>query len=185
VGRVFHLAARWFGSRLADENAAPSWRMDRAQAGHGAMGDTGVHLIDLIRWNFGEFSRVVVDAGVAYPARSAPGVNRPADADDYCVVLGELASGAQVTFTVSRVAHATNEQTLEAWGSGGALSYRLVREGPRWLAGKLSASRGSAGLQKVPPRWTPPSFLDGLAAQAVLDGVLASSKRRAWVDVDA
>jgi predicted dehydrogenase len=221
VGRVFHLTARWFGSRLADENAAPSWRMDRAQAGHGAMGDTGVHLIDLIRWSFGEFTRVVVDTGVAYPSRSAPGVNRPADADDYCVVLGELTSGAQVTFTVSRVAHATNEQTLEAWGSGGALSYRLVREGPRWFEGQLSASRGSAGMQRVPPRWTPPpsagegdptdvigraliaplvagllhgirtgetpspSFRDGLAAQAVLDAVLASSMHRAWIDVGA
>jgi predicted dehydrogenase len=28
-------------------SAAPAWRMDRAQAGHGAM---GAHLIDLVRW---------------------------------------------------------------------------------------------------------------------------------------
>jgi len=60
VGRVFNLAARWLGSRLADEKAAPSWRQDRAQAGHGAMGDMGVHVIDLIRWNFGEFARPAV-----------------------------------------------------------------------------------------------------------------------------
>jgi predicted dehydrogenase len=49
VGRVFNLAAPWFGSRLADEKAASSRRQDRAQAGHGAMGDMGVHVIDLIR----------------------------------------------------------------------------------------------------------------------------------------
>lgn len=219
VGRVFHIAARWLGSRLADETAAPSWRMDRAQAGHGAMGDTGVHVIDLIRWNFGEFTRVVADAGVAYPGRSAPGVSRPADADDYCVVLGELASGAQVTLSVSRVAHATNEQTLEAWGSGGALRYRLVRGTPRWYEGELALSRGSAGLVPLPLTGAPPpsagegdptdvigktliaplvarlldgirrgvtpspSLRDGLQAQRVLDAVLESSSRRAWVDV--
>jgi predicted dehydrogenase len=120
------------------------------------MGDMGVHVIDLIRWNFGEFTRIVVDAGVAYPARSAPGVNRPADADDHCSVLGELASGAQVAFSVSRVAHATNDQSLEAWGNGGALRYRLTREGPRWFEGELFASRGGGDWQAVSPRSTPP-----------------------------
>src|SRR5207244_2098306 len=50
LGRVFHLALRWLGSRWADETAAATWRMDRAQAGHGAMGDMGVHLVDLVRW---------------------------------------------------------------------------------------------------------------------------------------
>ena len=51
--------------------------MDRAQAGHGAMGDMGVHLIDLVRWNFGEFERVTAQAGVAYPARTVPGAASP------------------------------------------------------------------------------------------------------------
>ncbi len=221
VGRVFNLAARWLGSRLADEKAAPSWRQDRAQAGHGAMGDMGVHVIDLIRWNFGEFARLVVDAGIAYPSRSAPGMNHPADVDDHCSVLAELASGAQAAFTVSRVAHATNDQSLEVWGSGGALRYRLAREGSRWFEGQLSVSRGGADWQVVTPRWTPPpaaaegdqsdvmgkaliaplverllhgirtgqtpspSLLDGLRAQAVLDAVLESSARRAWVKVAA
>ena len=58
LGRVFHVQARFLGSRFADEAAAPTWRMDRAEAGHGAMGDMGVHLIDLVRWNFGEFVRL-------------------------------------------------------------------------------------------------------------------------------
>jgi len=221
VGRVFNLAARWLGSRLADEKAAPSWRQDLAQAGHGAMGDMGVHVIDLIRWNFGEFARVVVDPGVAYPARQAPGVNRPADADDHCSVLGVLASGAHVAFTVSRVAHATNDQSLEVWGQTGALRYRLTREGPKWFEGELYASRGGGDYQAVTPRWTPPpaaaegdqsdvmgkaliaplvermlhgirtgqtpspSLVDGLRAQSVLDAVLESARRRAWVDVEA
>ena len=38
VGRPFHLALRWLGARWADESATATWRMDRAQAGDGAMG---------------------------------------------------------------------------------------------------------------------------------------------------
>jgi predicted dehydrogenase len=122
--------------------------MDRAQAGHGAMGDMGVHVIDFVRWNFGEFKRVAADAGIAYSARSAPGVARPPDADDYCSVIGELVSGAHVSFTVSRVARGVNEHTLECYGSAGALSYRLTREGSRWYRGDLRATDGS-GLGPV------------------------------------
>src|SRR5689334_10468165 len=93
IGRPFHIAARWLGARWAAEGAAATWRMDRAQAGHGAMGDMGVHVVDLIRWSFGEFTRVAATVGIPYPTRSAPGVTRPADAEDWCIVLGELANG--------------------------------------------------------------------------------------------
>jgi len=148
VGRPFHIGARWLGGRWAEETAPATWRMDRAQAGHGAMGDMGVHVIDFVRWNFGEFTRVVADAGIAYRERSAPGVARPPDADDHCSVLAELGSGARVSFTVSRVARGANEHTFECYGSGGALAYRLVREGARWYRGELLATNGG-GLAPV------------------------------------
>ena len=108
VGRLFHAAGRWLGARWADEAAPSTWRMDRAQAGHGAMGDMGVHVIDLVRWHFGEFARVTAQAGVAYPTRTAPG-GKPTDAEDFCSVMGELVSGGQVTFSVSRAARGANE----------------------------------------------------------------------------
>src|SRR4029077_10207579 len=41
-GRLFPAASRWIAPRWAGEAAASTWRMDRAQAGHGAMGDMGV-----------------------------------------------------------------------------------------------------------------------------------------------
>lgn len=160
LGRVFHLASRWLGARWAAETAAATWRMDRAQAGHGVMGDMGVHLIDLVRWNFGEWRRLTAHAGIAYPSRSAPGVSRPPDAEDYCTVLGELDSGAQVTLTASRVAHGMGEHTLEAYGSRGAVSYRVTRESPRWYEGELRASTGG-GLEPVTPRTPPAPAGDG------------------------
>src|SRR5216117_2599258 len=151
LGRILHLALRWLGSRWADEKAAATWRMDRAQAGHGAMGDMGVHLVDLVRWTFGEFRRVSAHTGIAYPSRSAPCVSRPPDTEDYCTVVGELTSGAQVTLTASRAAHGVNEHTLEAFGTRGAVSYRLSRERAHWWEGELRAGAGAA-LTPVTPR---------------------------------
>ncbi|MEK7382093.1 MAG: Gfo/Idh/MocA family oxidoreductase, partial [Elusimicrobiota bacterium] len=90
--------------------------------------DLGVHLVDLIRWNFGEPVRVSASAGIAYPTRTVPGGEKPADTEDFCTVMAELASGAQATLLVSRGARAANEQTLEAYGSLGALRYRLAGE---------------------------------------------------------
>ena len=152
LGRVFHLSGRWLGARWADETATPTWRMDRAEAGHGAMGDQGVHLVDLVRWNFGEFKRVLAQSGIAYPSRTVPGGTRGADAEDYCLVSAELASGAQLTLTVSRVAHGTNDQSLEVFGSGGSLSYRFVRTGPRWYEGELQAAPAGGAYQAVQPQ---------------------------------
>jgi predicted dehydrogenase len=149
VGRLFHAGGRWLGARWADESAPVTWRMDRAQAGHGAMGDMGVHVIDLMRWHFGEFARVTAQAGVAYPTRSAPG-GKPTDAEDFCSVMGELVSGGQVTFSVSRAARGANESFLEAYGSQGSLVYRLDREKPKWYVGELRAAGASGTLQPVP-----------------------------------
>jgi predicted dehydrogenase len=155
LGRVFHVNARWLGGRWAKATDAPTWRMDRAQAGHGSMGDMGVHAVDFVRWSFGEIARVAARVGVAYPERQAPGVDRAADAEDHCAIVGELESGATLTIVTSRVARGTNEHTLEAYGSGGSLSYRLVRDGERWWEGQLHATGSGDVLAPVAPRWAP------------------------------
>ena len=153
VGRPLHLAGRWLGARWADEAAPITWRMDRAQAGHGAMGDMGVHLVDLVRWCFGEFVRVFARGGVAYASRTMPD-GKAADAEDHCAVLGELASGAVVTLQASRAARGANEASLEVYGTTGALAYRLDRSQARWYrGGDLRAAAGAGALApiKVPP----------------------------------
>ena len=184
VGRVFHLAGRWLGGRFADPKASATWRVDRAQAGHGAMGDAGVHLIDMIRWSFGEFRRVAAVAGTAYPSRTLPGAAKPADAEDYCMVLGELAGGTEVTLNVSRAAHGMTEHTLEVFGERGALAYRLARDG-RWWDGELRASDKGAAFAPVTPRDAPaldaaesdPSDIVGKATIAPLVGLFLEGIR--------
>ena len=107
VGRILHIRGHWLGARWADEASPTTWRMDRHQAGHGAMGDMGVHLVDLVRWTCGsEFARVAAHAGIAYPAKPVAGTTKPTDAEDFVSLVAELASGAQVSLVASRGARA-------------------------------------------------------------------------------
>jgi predicted dehydrogenase len=149
LGRLFHATARFLVPRWADESAAPTWRMDRAQAGSGALGDLGVHLIDLVLWNFGPLTRVVAHAGIAYPERTVPGGGQAADAEDYCTVVAETAQGAAITLLMSRAARGINDVVLEAYGTRGALVCRLDRSAPGWHVGELKAASDAAWLQPV------------------------------------
>jgi predicted dehydrogenase len=160
LGRLFHVTARWMTPRYADEGAPSTWRQDRAQAGHGVMGDAGVHLVDLIQWHFGPIARVCAQAGVGHPSRTMPGSDRPADAEDFCGVLATLRSGAHVTLTASRVALGLNEHTLEAQGERGGLAYRLARDTERWYEGALRASAGGGAPAPVPAEPAGPPLTD-------------------------
>jgi predicted dehydrogenase len=155
LGRVLSLTGRWVSGRWADEGVAATWRMDRTQAGHGSMGDQGVHMVDIVRTIFGEFERVVADAGVAYPHRSAPGAAGPADAEDHCGILARLSTGAHATLAINRVAHGMNEHTLEVYGTAGAAHYWMRRTGPRWWDGELQLSEGGRPAVRVEPRTRP------------------------------
>jgi predicted dehydrogenase len=208
LGRIFHIAVRAHASRWADENIVPTWRTDSAQAGHGALGDLGVHVIDMIRWNFGEIRRVCALTGIAYKS----------GADDFANVFAELSAGAPVALTVSRVSRGSNETTIEAYGSRGALAYRLARaESGRWYEGELrtvnSGTMQAVDLGAPEPEIvgsdphdvgaratiTPligrllsatktgargsPSFEDGVKAQAILEAIATSAARQKWIDV--
>jgi len=179
LGRLFHVNLRWMGSRGADVAAPATWRMDRAQAGHGAMGDMGVHAIDIIRWHFGEFAAVGAQAGIAYPSKTVPGAGKAADAEDYCQVTARLASGALVAFIISRAARGANQQTIEAYGADGALQYRLDRAKPRWWRGELRHAGKEGGFVPVrAPAGLPRSAGEGDAMEVVGKTTIAPLVKR-------
>jgi predicted dehydrogenase len=144
LGRLLHVQVRYMFGRFADPHAPSTWRMDRSQAGLGTMGDAGVHAIDFVHWNVGEITRVAAQSSV-YPSRTMADGSTPADTEDVCQIIAELASGAQVALAISRVARGANEQTMEAYGTDGALRYALLRDQPRWWRGQLHATTGPNG----------------------------------------
>jgi predicted dehydrogenase len=183
VGRILHVRGHWLGARWADEASPTTWRMDRAQAGHGAMGDMGVHLVDLVRWTCGsEFARVAAHAGIAYPAKPVAGTTKATDAEDFVSLVGELTSGAAVSLVASRAAHGRNDHVLEISGTRGALAYSLTREGPRWYAGTLSMATSGGGFTPVavdttPVEGTDPMDVIGRATIAPLAARLLTAMR--------
>lgn len=50
LGRVRHVRAQYLQDWLSDENAPLTWRLDARQAGSGALGDIGAHIIDAAQW---------------------------------------------------------------------------------------------------------------------------------------
>jgi predicted dehydrogenase len=50
LGTIRHVRGQYLQDWLADENAPLSWRLDKALAGSGALGDIGAHIIDMAQF---------------------------------------------------------------------------------------------------------------------------------------
>src|SRR5204863_2512832 len=110
LGDVVHFRARYLQSWGWD--ADPSlWRFDRAQAGTGAIGDLGTHIIDLARYLVGEIAAVSALVRTVIPDRQC---------DDHFVATIEFESGAPGTLEASRLARGRiNYNAFEVNGSKG------------------------------------------------------------------
>jgi len=94
IGDVVHFRATYLQSWgwEADESI---WRFDRAQAGTGAIGDLGTHIIDLARYLVGEIASVSALVRTVVPDRQV---------DDHFVATIEFENGAVGSLEASRLA---------------------------------------------------------------------------------
>jgi predicted dehydrogenase len=58
LGEIYHFRGRYLQEWIADPEFPLVWRLDSAQAGSGALGDIGAHVIDLARFLVGEIASV-------------------------------------------------------------------------------------------------------------------------------
>lgn len=141
LGELYHFRARYLQDWIADPGAAMVWRLDRAAAGSGALGDLGAHLVDLGRYLVGEPTTVAAATTTFIPERPGGAV----DVDDAVAVAVEFASGAIGTLEASRMCHGRkNALTFEVSGSKGSLAFDLERmnELHVFVAGPPSGGRG-------------------------------------------
>lgn len=126
LGKLHHVYAQYEQGWGNDESRPLTWRFQKEQAGYGALGDLGSHLIDLIRFTAGEFECLTADMGVLMPERILPdgeGKGR-VSVDDYTSFLAKLSAGVPVTYETTRFAYGRrNYQRLEIYGSRGGLVY--------------------------------------------------------------
>jgi predicted dehydrogenase len=124
LGEIRHFRASYLQDWLADPAAPRTWRLDRTQAGSGALGDLGAHAIDMARYLVGEI--VAVGALTKTFVGSRPGGD--VDVDDAFAATVEFDQGAVGTIEASRVATGRrNHFRWEINGSKGSIAFDVER----------------------------------------------------------
>jgi predicted dehydrogenase len=165
LGELVHFRARYLQS-WGWEAPTDIWRFDRAQAGSGALGDLGAHIVDLARFLCGEVTAVSATVR-RYVERH--------EVDDAFVATVEFENGAIGTLESSRLALGrVNQNTFELNGSQGSIAFDLER------FDELSVSDGGAyRSERVTGEWWPPGHGLGwgdtftLEVQVLLEAIAA------------
>jgi predicted dehydrogenase len=140
IGTVRHVRAQYLQDWLADQRAPWVWRVDRAKAGSGALGDIGAHVVDLAQFVTGEsLTGVSAMLSTFVPSRPVPsslqGLGgtvspdspmRPVTVDDAAAFLGRLSGGGMAVFEATRFAWGRRNQIrLEINGSSGSIAFDM------------------------------------------------------------
>jgi predicted dehydrogenase len=150
--RILHVEASWFSERRADSNLPFGWRDDKEAVGFGAMGDLGVHLVDLVRWLAGDLRRVCSQQAIfTKERRLAQGSGkRDVTVEDCALFVGELTEGGLVSFTAHAAARGSAYQELRILGNDGMLRAVVDRAKPDWMIGELWGAQGNNDTRPVP-----------------------------------
>jgi len=142
IGTVRHVRAQYLQDWLNSPDAPLTWRLDRARAGSGALGDLGAHLIDATQWLTG--AQVTGVSGILETfVRERPLVGDlvglggqgdtseasprgPVTVDDAAVFSARFSGGAVGVFETSRFAPGyKNAMRIEINGALGSLAFDL------------------------------------------------------------
>lgn len=130
IGRVTHFRGIFEEDYMADPNLVWSWRCVEAEAGLGALGDMGCHVVSIAHYLAGQVSSVVADRQVVFETRPMPnGEGRgTVENEDTATALLRFESGAQGFLTTSRVAWGRkNKLAWEVHGDRGMLAFDQER----------------------------------------------------------
>jgi predicted dehydrogenase len=133
LGDVLHFRGRYlqeWGTTTAD-----AWRFHKDEAGSGALGDLGAHVIDLARYLVGEIASVSASTRTFMEGR---------EVDDAFVAVVEIDGGAVGTIEASRFAAGRkNALSWEINGTKGSLAFDLER------LNELQHSEGGKGFRTI------------------------------------
>jgi predicted dehydrogenase len=132
IGSLRHFRAVYLQDWLTDPDAPLTWRLRADQAGSGALGDLGAHIVDLARYLTCDEVTGVSALSATFvgerPLAGRPGATGPVTVDDAVVFTGRLAGGALATFEATRYATGRkNGLRVELNGSAGSLAVDLER----------------------------------------------------------
>jgi len=151
LGEIYHFRAVYLQEWITDPNFPMIWRLTKGEAGSGALGDLGAHIIDLARHLVGEPKAVMAMTKTFIPERpTAEGGRAKVDVDDAFISLVEFENGAIGTLEASRFAPGRkNHQVLEVNGSKGSLVFNLERLNELDVFWKDGTPRETQGFTNV------------------------------------
>ena len=163
LGEIRHFRARYLQSWGTEEELM-TWRFDNSQAGSGALGDLGAHIIDLARFLVGEITSVSALTRTFIKQRAGHAV----DVDDAFEATVEYDNGAFGTLEASRLAPGRiNSLVLEVNGSKGSFRFDLERLNELQVHLGSSAHKGFQTVLMTEPEhpfldfWYPPGHTLG------------------------
>ena len=131
LGRIYHYRAVYLQEWIMPHYGTPKiWRLDKDQAGSGALGDLGAHIIDLAHYLVGGIGSVGALATTFIQERQLPDGSAavPVNVDDAFVATVEFSNGALGTLEATRFAAGRkNHQVIEINGEKGSIRFNLKR----------------------------------------------------------
>lgn len=153
LGRIYHFRAVYLQERLHPAYGTPwRWRHSREQAGSGALGDLGSHIIDLAHFLVGDIAAVSAMTRTFITERPLPdgrGMG-PVDVDDAFAASIQFGSGAIGTIEATRyaVGH-KNYQAIEINAERGSVRFNLERLNELDIFWVDDVPQGTAGFRNV------------------------------------
>jgi len=130
IGQVHHYRGTYLQDWIVNPAFPRVWRLEKAKAGSGALGDIASHSIDLSRYLVGEITAVAGLLKTFIPERPLPGSKTmaPVDVDDAALSLVKFENGAVGTIEATRFATGRkNYNRFEINGSKGSIVFNLER----------------------------------------------------------
>lgn len=167
------------------------WMADPSQAGCGALGDLGTHVLDLLLWMFGPVREVAAATGVFD--------GRHANCDETGEALLRFESGAIGTLAGGWLDHA-NPAFLQVSGTDG---FAFIHNGDLFVnIPQLAGADGKSPWQQLPEAWPHAFdlFLDAIEGKAgvplvpveeaaacniVMAAIYQAAAQRRWVSIGA
>jgi len=131
IGEIYHYRGTYLQDWLVSPDFPRVWRLEKAKAGSGALGDLVSHSVDHARYLVGEITEVagLLKTFIAErPVEKGSRILAPVDVDDAALSLVKFENGAVGTIEGTRFATGRkNHNRFEINGSKGSLVFDLER----------------------------------------------------------
>src|SRR5215813_3604695 len=150
LGTIYHYRATYLQEWLRNPEFPTRWRLNKAEAGSGALGDLFSHSVDLARYLVGEISELSAMLNTFVTKRRVGNSDNMADVDvdDAALALVRFHNGAVGTIEATRYATGRkNFNRFEINGRKGSVAFNLERMNELEFYSDAGANSGFRTIQ--------------------------------------